>query len=176
VIFPPLDSPDSSELKKVMSISLPATPTGFAAPVAGVSDSSGIDLRRQAMASNMTQRLQQRSPTSQSNNGRLTDETTAFQSPPPTPGGGRSSMSRDKRYDSFKTWSGRLERQISHLAGIGPDIPSPAGQVVDAAMDGHHHSHTVSTPEVGRFFAALEGPELDQLRVSYRKINETTKK
>ncbi|EAZ02985.1 hypothetical protein OsI_25126 [Oryza sativa Indica Group] len=164
VIFPPLDSPDSSELKKVMSISLPATPTGFAAPVAGVSDSSGIDLRRQAMASNMTQRLQQRSPTSQSNNGRLTDETTAFQSPPPTPGGGRSSMSRDKRYDSFKTWSGRLERQISHLAGIGPDIPSPAGQVVDAAMDGHHHSHTVSTPEVGRFFAALEGPELDQLR------------
>uniref|UniRef100_A0A0E0LHU5 Uncharacterized protein n=1 Tax=Oryza punctata TaxID=4537 RepID=A0A0E0LHU5_ORYPU len=166
IIFPPLDSPDSYGLKQVVSsISLPATPTGFAAaPTAGVSDSSSsIDLRRQAaMALNVTQRPQQRSPTSRSSSSRpptAADEVTTFRSPPPTPGGGR--------YDSFKTWSGRLERQISHLAGVGPDVPSPAGQAVDAAaatMDRHHHSRTVSTLEVGRFFAALEGPELDQLR------------
>ncbi|KAJ9553032.1 hypothetical protein OSB04_017077 [Centaurea solstitialis] len=60
---------------------------------------------------------------------------------------------KDERYNSFKTWSGKLERQISTLRGKPPTKPP------------------VSTPRsetltVDRYFDALEGPELDTLRPS----------
>ncbi|KAL0358911.1 UNVERIFIED_CONTAM: S-type anion channel SLAH3 [Sesamum angustifolium] len=63
---------------------------------------------------------------------------------------------RDNRYDSFKTWSGKLERQISNLRGKRqPEQGSHAQQ--PAQME--------SVP-VDRYFDALEGPELDTLRAS----------
>lgn len=74
-------------------------------------------------------------------------------------------MNWDRRYDSFKTWSGKLERQITHIAG-GPDglgyddDEDYAGDVI-----GSHRTCATSIPEVDRFYAALEGPELDQLKV-----------
>ncbi|KAL6509279.1 hypothetical protein OROGR_022589 [Orobanche gracilis] len=64
---------------------------------------------------------------------------------------------QDKRFDSFKTWSGKLERQISNLRGnkhreskqdIGPQT---------------YPNADISLP-VHRYFDALEGPELDTLR------------
>uniref|UniRef100_A0A0D3F5Y0 Uncharacterized protein n=1 Tax=Oryza barthii TaxID=65489 RepID=A0A0D3F5Y0_9ORYZ len=73
--------------------------------------------------------------------------------------GGRM-MSRDRRYDSFKTWSGKLERQLAHLAGAGPEFPEEEEDGCDA-ISSHH---TKSMPQVDRFFAALECPELDKLR------------
>lgn len=63
---------------------------------------------------------------------------------------------KDKRYDSFKTWSGRLERQISNLRGK----PQESGESGDSEI-----IEIESVPSVERYFDALEGPELDTLRV-----------
>uniref|UniRef100_J3M508 Uncharacterized protein n=1 Tax=Oryza brachyantha TaxID=4533 RepID=J3M508_ORYBR len=111
----------------------------------------------------------QHSPGSQAKAGNgvryVQPENRMFRSQP-IPGGQPSrtvtrgrAMSRDKRYDSFKTWSGKLERQITHLAGVGPE--TPAEKDGDEAIGSHR---TFSLPKVDRFFAALEGPELDQLK------------
>lgn len=60
---------------------------------------------------------------------------------------------KDERYNSFKTWSGKLERNLSTLRGKPPSTEPP-----------------VNTPRetlpVDRYFDALEGPELDTLRPS----------
>ena len=66
---------------------------------------------------------------------------------------------RDKRFDSFKTWSGRLERQISSFRG------RPQEEVEDDVG-------VEAPPPVARYFDALHGPELDMLKVriiKYRK-------
>ena len=74
--------------------------------------------------------------------------------------------SRDTSYDSFKTWSGKLEKQIAtHLLGSSLQQQPEHGEEPeedDAASDRRNSS---SMPKVQRFFAALEGPELDKLRV-----------
>ena len=60
----------------------------------------------------------------------------------------------DERYNSFKTFSGRLERQISNLRGKPtnePQVSTPRSEI--------------NVP-VDRSFDALTGPELDTLRVS----------
>jgi tellurite resistance protein TehA-like permease len=73
--------------------------------------------------------------------------------------------SRDTSYDSFKTWSGKLEKQIAtHLLGSSLQQQPEHGEEPeedDAASDRRNSS----MPKVQRFFAALEGPELDKLRV-----------
>lgn len=60
----------------------------------------------------------------------------------------------DKRYNSFKTFSGKLERQLSNLRGrvneTGTELP-PTSEMENVP--------------VHRYFDALEGPELDTLRV-----------
>ncbi|XP_072961637.1 S-type anion channel SLAH2-like [Typha angustifolia] len=79
----------------------------------------------------------------------------------------RSSRLRDKRYDSFKTWSGKLERQISNLRGksqeteeiIAAEAPEPE-----------------PLPPVDRYFDALAGPELETLRESEQLILPEDKK
>ncbi|KAI3749067.1 hypothetical protein L6452_12625 [Arctium lappa] len=61
---------------------------------------------------------------------------------------------KDNRYNSFKTWSGRLERQLSTLRGKPrnePEIHPPRN------LEGE-------TLSVDRYFDALEGPELETLR------------
>ncbi|KVI10155.1 S-type anion channel SLAH2-like [Cynara cardunculus var. scolymus] len=61
---------------------------------------------------------------------------------------------KDNRYNSFKTWSGRLERQLSTLRGKPrnePEINPPQN------LQGE-------TLSVDRYFDALEGPELETLR------------
>ncbi|XP_012482047.1 S-type anion channel SLAH3 [Gossypium raimondii] len=61
---------------------------------------------------------------------------------------------KDKRFDSFKTWSGRLERQLSNLRGKPQEIESDLENIEPLALP------------VDRFFDALEGPELETLRAS----------
>lgn len=68
---------------------------------------------------------------------------------------------RDKRFDSFKTWSGKLERQLSNLRGKAREY--------DPDFQPQHHVEMGSVP-VDRFFDALEGPELDKLRVCIKFI------
>ncbi|XP_057470967.1 S-type anion channel SLAH2-like [Actinidia eriantha] len=69
----------------------------------------------------------------------------------------RTERLKDKRFDYFKTWSGKFEKQLSHLRGkpreTGPDANSP-------------RKVEVETLPVDRYFDALEGPELDTLRAS----------
>lgn len=60
----------------------------------------------------------------------------------------------DKRFDSFKTWSGKLERQLSNL--------KPSNVHEQPEPDQQTHLETIP---VHRYFDALEGPELDTLRV-----------
>lgn len=64
---------------------------------------------------------------------------------------------RDKRFDSFKTWSGKLERQISNLRGGNRDTDGQDSQP-------QQHTEKANVP-VHRYYDALEGPELDVLRV-----------
>ncbi|XP_038708811.1 S-type anion channel SLAH2-like [Tripterygium wilfordii] len=66
---------------------------------------------------------------------------------------------RDKRFDSFKTWSGKLERQISNIRGK-PREPEP-----EPERGNVQKAETESIP-VARYFDALQGPELETLRPS----------
>ncbi|KAG2700575.1 hypothetical protein I3760_06G005100 [Carya illinoinensis] len=70
---------------------------------------------------------------------------------------------KDKRYDSFKTWSGRLERQITLLRG-------------KSTLDSRPEDDTVQSRgvernlPVDRYFDALEGPELETLKASEEMV------
>jgi hypothetical protein len=70
----------------------------------------------------------------------------------------RSTTVRDSRFDPFKTCSGKLERQISNLRG------RPT-QEEDLEAGGTKRTEIEEAPGVHRYFDALEGPELDTLRV-----------
>ncbi|XP_047043937.1 S-type anion channel SLAH2-like [Lolium rigidum] len=81
-----------------------------------------------------------------------------------------STRERDRRFDHFKTFSGRLERQLSALRGVVPWDPVPDAADVE---HGHGASSNISeedtdedndVPTADRYFAALEGPELETLR------------
>lgn len=72
----------------------------------------------------------------------------------------RISKLKDKRYDSFKTFSGRLERQLSNLRGNkNQETEQESISQPSAEME-------INIP-VDRYFDALEGPELDKLRVCF---------
>ncbi|KAG4388210.1 hypothetical protein GLYMA_09G126900v4 [Glycine max] len=69
---------------------------------------------------------------------------------------------KDKRFDSFKTWSGRLERQLTILRGKSPRA---------TAQDGNNNSKSTDRPlPVDRYFDALEGPELETLKASEETV------
>ncbi|XP_065868949.1 S-type anion channel SLAH2-like [Euphorbia lathyris] len=66
---------------------------------------------------------------------------------------------RDKRFDSFKTMSGKVERQLSYLRG------KPHEEESSPENSGENKMQKESLP-VDRYFDALEGPELENLRAS----------
>ncbi|XP_062206126.1 S-type anion channel SLAH2-like isoform X2 [Phragmites australis] len=73
----------------------------------------------------------------------------------------RCDSTRDKRFDPFKTFSGRLERQLSNLRGRPQepiDAVSPESKISEEETD--------QVPGADRYFDALEGPELDTLRAT----------
>ncbi|KAG2594729.1 S-type anion channel SLAH2-like isoform X2 [Panicum virgatum] len=92
------------------------------------------------------------------------------------PHAARPKARRDKSYDSFKTWSGKLEKQIAtHLLGGRPAPAQPHQEEEEPPEDeddaaSNRRRLSSSMPEVQRFFAALEGPELDKLRSSEELI------
>lgn len=65
---------------------------------------------------------------------------------------------KDKRFDSFKTWSGKLERQLTVLRGKLPRQTRPD----ESEVQGEGIENNIP---VDRYFDALEGPELETLRV-----------
>ncbi|GAY45613.1 hypothetical protein CUMW_090690 [Citrus unshiu] len=66
---------------------------------------------------------------------------------------------KDKRFDSFKTFSGRLERQLTNLRGKSRE----SGPENSASRK---KTETETNVPVDRYFDALQGPELDTLRPS----------
>ncbi|CAL9066184.1 unnamed protein product [Musa banksii] len=72
---------------------------------------------------------------------------------------------RDGRFDSFKAWSGRLERRSSYLRGR-PQEPEVEASDSDIVKD-------EPVPAADRYFDALQGPELDTLRASVLPEDET---
>ncbi|KAL6865251.1 hypothetical protein ACP4OV_016402 [Aristida adscensionis] len=181
VVFPPLDSPFQApgyRSVQPVSISMPASPSGFGV-VSGAGDA--LDLRRQAMENAAAARGQQSPPAPPQDKQSVRfaqqqqeKDRVRFHSQP-NPGGapparsesragrGGRTMARDKRYDSFKTFSGKLERQLTHLAGA-PEVADEEEEY--AGGDAITARRTTSMPKVDRFFDALEGPELDKLKPS----------
>ena len=74
-----------------------------------------------------------------------------------------STRERDRRFDHFKTFSGRLERQLSSLRGVPQDIDVEQGAASKISEEDTDEDDEVPTAD--RYFAALEGPELETLRV-----------
>ncbi|XP_043705756.1 S-type anion channel SLAH3-like [Telopea speciosissima] len=73
----------------------------------------------------------------------------------------------DRRFiNSFKTWSGELERQLSILSGkqIEPE-PEPEPEVNNVSQNAE-----IEILPVNRYFDALEGPELGALRDSDEEL------
>ncbi|KAJ1264287.1 hypothetical protein BS78_09G251800 [Paspalum vaginatum] len=84
----------------------------------------------------------------------------------------RSESPRDRRFDHFKTFSGRLERQLSSIRGGGssPQAQHPAAAAGSVTRrmpsDSEEETDDDEVPTADRYFAALEGPELETLRPS----------
>ncbi|XP_052141455.1 S-type anion channel SLAH3-like isoform X4 [Oryza glaberrima] len=203
-------SPDTTlafHAARPVSISLPASPTGF--DVAR----SGVELQRHAMtdapcmlplpgwpammAVAQPDRMIFRSQPiavlggaaalpQQSRSSQVQDGTSRDGAPrAAATTTGKARGRRDTSYDSFKTWSGKLEKQITtHLRGgrqqqqqqqqqqqpeqrrqdeEPEDDDAAAAAATTTASSSRSYS---SMPRVQRFFAALEGPELDKLRSS----------
>ncbi|KAL5228531.1 hypothetical protein ABZP36_016796 [Zizania latifolia] len=73
----------------------------------------------------------------------------------------RCDSTRDKRFDQFKTFSGRLERQLSNLRGRPQQEPINAN-----GSEPNIAEETEQVPPADRYFDALEGPELETLRAT----------
>ncbi|XP_015630248.1 S-type anion channel SLAH2 isoform X1 [Oryza sativa Japonica Group] len=207
-------SPDTTlafHAARPVSISLPASPTGF--DVAR----SGVELQRHAMTDapcmlplpgwpammavaqpdRMIFRSQpiavlggaaalpQQSRSSQVHDGTSRDGAPRAAAAAATTTG-KARGRRDTSYDSFKTWSGKLEKQITtHLRGgrqqqqqqqpeqrrqdEEPEDDDAAAAAAAAATTASSSRSYSSMPRVQRFFAALEGPELDKLRVHHEQ-------
>ncbi|KAK4283004.1 hypothetical protein QN277_000009 [Acacia crassicarpa] len=69
---------------------------------------------------------------------------------------------KDRRFDPFKTFSGKLERQISILRGK----PPKQGDV----QEENSLNNTDRPRTVDRYYDALEGPELETLRTSEETV------
>ncbi|CAI9092337.1 OLC1v1027540C1 [Oldenlandia corymbosa var. corymbosa] len=150
---------NQSQRTEYVSISMPPSPKGNAKKVL-FSDNSEV------MNGNGAQ-----NPTASSNvAGSDQPKGVKFHSQPmPTgriPGGAEIPPPRnpaiqrlkDNRFDSFKTWSGKLERQISNIRGRRQE-PEQQDSVPAQNLE-------VETLPASRYFDALQGPELDTLRPS----------
>ncbi|XP_037472787.1 S-type anion channel SLAH2-like [Triticum dicoccoides] len=69
---------------------------------------------------------------------------------------------RDRRFDHFKTFYGGLERQLSNLRGVPQDTDVEKGAASKISEEDIDKDDEMPTAD--RYFAALEGPELETLR------------
>ncbi|XP_048567381.1 S-type anion channel SLAH2-like [Triticum urartu] len=71
---------------------------------------------------------------------------------------------RDRRFDRLRTFSGRLDRQLSTLRGLSQELPAADPERGSANISEEDTDEDHDVPTAGRYFAALEGAELDTLR------------
>jgi len=136
-----------------VSISMPTTPTGPADPLTpGVAENSAAATAETVVGTAKAKFYCQ----SMSRSVAHVETSTGMNIPLGHVRNPALDRLRDARFDSFKTWSGRLERQLSHLRGK---------HVEQAPEQIPHESEENEALPVDRYFDALEGPELDTLRV-----------
>jgi hypothetical protein len=161
----PSELPPTTNLLPV-SISLPASPRAFHVARTGVDE-----LQRYAIRDDASPAATARHPAgrrimfpSQLMPAQGKNDDSALALPP------RMEEARTRgrnSYDSFKTWSGKLEKQIAHATHLlGSSRPEQEEEEEEETAGNH-------MPGVQRFFSALEGPELDTLRVLLAAIVET---
>ncbi|XP_062208282.1 S-type anion channel SLAH3-like [Phragmites australis] len=171
--FSPFQAPVLPAARPVSSISLPASPIGFDMA------RSEVELQLHAITdAPLICPLPQRGPVAMA---LVQPDKVVFRSqpisavPPEAKNSSRSAprmaktkARRDTSYDSFKTWSGKLERQITtQLLGARPPQQQQEQEEEEPEEDDATSNRpNTSMPRVQRFFAALEGPELDKLRSS----------
>ncbi|XP_047060234.1 S-type anion channel SLAH2-like isoform X2 [Lolium rigidum] len=149
----PVPAYDDAQVPYALSLSMPASPSGF--HLSQFRTASSVR-RDEAPAVTKPAELQ-----AEVHSPRLLKQTR-FHSQPIlhasqqlNEGPRRADTTRDKRFDPFKTFSGRLERQLSNLRGHPMDLDSPGSKISE---------ETDQVPGTDRYFDALEGPELDTLR------------
>nr|GMC98551.1 S-type anion channel SLAH2-like [Ipomoea batatas]GMD02279.1 S-type anion channel SLAH2-like [Ipomoea batatas] len=76
---------------------------------------------------------------------------------PVVSGTSRTGKTMDRRFNTFKTWSGRLERQFTNFSRRGRET------IQDWDVQSSPEMEIIT---VDRYYDALEGPELDTLRAS----------
>lgn len=138
-----------------VSISMPTTPTGHAplTPTTPTDNSTASSAHENVVGKFYCQSMSRSVAHIETSNG-MNNNNIPLRNP-------TLSRLRDNRFDSFKTWSGKLERQLSHLRGK----PVEEGPQEQKHPHGTHEDTDQALP-VDRYFAALEGPELDTLRPS----------
>jgi hypothetical protein len=72
---------------------------------------------------------------------------------------------RDRRFDRLRTFSGRLDRQLSTLRGLSQELPAADLERGSAKISEEDTDEDHDVPTASRYFAALEGAELETLRV-----------
>ncbi|XP_044973720.1 S-type anion channel SLAH2-like [Hordeum vulgare subsp. vulgare] len=72
---------------------------------------------------------------------------------------------RDRRFDRLRTFSGRLERQLSTIRGLSRELPAADLERGIAKLSEEEEAdEDGNVPTADRYFAALQGAELDTLR------------
>ncbi|KAJ6818384.1 putative S-type anion channel SLAH2 [Iris pallida] len=152
---------------RTISISMPTTPSGLYDEKANsVLFSDGVHGQQQPLHSSFLASASPQLQKSRFNSQPLQTKLSPGQTPgsAPTP---RCSRLKDKRFDSFKTWSGKLERQISNLRGR----PAEPEEIDETEM-----AEPEAIPAVDRYFESLEGPELETLKSSEELVLPEDKK
>ncbi|XP_065045195.1 S-type anion channel SLAH2-like [Musa acuminata AAA Group] len=180
ISIPPVRSAaqEGSNLSYALSVSLPASPSGFHILQANQMGSGASETAQPARSATPTaaesEQPKQGKSFSQpilpvSSNGKVMANGRVVADPlEKSRRMSGNDNQRDKRFDSFKTWSGRLERQLSNLRGKPqePDDEANDSSIIEVEP----------VPAVDRYFDALEGPELDTLRVSEVSVLPEDKK
>ncbi|OVA01867.1 Voltage-dependent anion channel [Macleaya cordata] len=151
---------DSHQMCSI-SISMPSSPLGLNIEGTGkvpFSHNVGIDVESAIANSKQSEQANFRSQPRPAGTAYAEETTTEkLKNPSELQHNPRVDRFKDKRFDSFKTWSGKLERQLSHFRGKQQESEQEGTVSQDAEIE--------ALP-VHRYFDALEGPELETLRDS----------
>uniref|UniRef100_A0A0D9YBW3 S-type anion channel SLAH2 n=1 Tax=Oryza glumipatula TaxID=40148 RepID=A0A0D9YBW3_9ORYZ len=158
-----------------VSLSMPASPSGFHFSQFGMAAAKAKAVHRdEARVAPAETRFDDAHPPAvgrvQAHSPRLLLNQTRFHSQPilhlskNDETTRRCDSTRDKRFDQFKTFSGRLERQLSTLRGRPAQEHMTNGE--GAPEPNIAEEETEQVPGADRYFDALEGPELETLRAT----------
>ncbi|KAF0923504.1 hypothetical protein E2562_006391 [Oryza meyeriana var. granulata] len=163
---------DDAHIPYSVSLSMPASPSGFHFSQFGIAAASKAVHRDENRVAPVETRFDVHPPAAgrvEAHSPRLLTKQTRFHSQPILHLSKNDETrrcgdcTRDKRFDQFKTFSGRLERQLSNLRCR----PAPEHMMNGEAPEPNiAEEETEQVPAADRYFDALEGPELETLRAT----------